>query len=558
MNSTGLKAACLGLAGLCAATCEAVDYYAYFCKYAEVIPANLLWMTQANWVGNAGTVLPIMPNDGHFVVGDSPHVSWENPGVLDGDFKAKCVMLGREQDGGRVSALRIAPKGVLSLGWTSIDDQMKESCGVMVGGCGKAVMWIDEGALIKGGGAILLGREATGCGVVTNSGTIHLNGRLIVGGAGSGEFVNYGDIAGDCLFLGNAVATGEGESHLIHKAGDMRFGNVMLLGSKRDAVFDVHSTVHVTNLACLAAGSVKGELVIHENGKVTSASWNLGGRDWDTDKVSAGTAIVTLKGGVMQTRSWLTSGQNVYIPFSPNATGIVRGWGSMADIHDDNNNNVRMRMDGFVIADGEGDESHVLDLGRVVSSTKTRANGWTGTNGWYAVNKGKLIYPRKWLGADGDWAMGESGAPSQIDQVNTLAGRITGISAGGSLVVKAALYASDRTDYPAGLPNRQKSLVGLWGIWVQNSYSVETRHNFASTSLRIRYDHTKVKPGELLWLLRYNAESKRWVPLLNGIPQPATPVLEVANQTCDAGQSMNVGWYAIVAGTKAGMAIIMQ
>lgn len=580
MNIT--KLAALALSGTVAATCGAEEYYAYFAKDSDHPPVDHRWETIGNWSGNSGTTLSVKIGSAHNTVCDSPYVSPDDPVVLSSDYGVKSLLLGRNyREDGRFGALRITSTGTLKTTPNGVNET--ELCGRLIGGAGNGLLMVDEGGKTATS-CMLLGRSTTGCGIVTNAGEVacinanqlyvgyegkglfvnkasgslqQAQGNMYVGCKGAGTLVNSGSFVAPIVFIGGEVSNGVGSgSKIVHNGGKFIVSNLILVGNRHFGTLDLAANAVVSNGVDVGVESgATGELVIRQGGTLTSSAYYFGGRDYNTGTTSDALGLLTMRGGTLQTRSWLQSGYNVYLPFSPNAYAVVRGWGSFADVHDTGNNNVRMRMDGQVIADGEGDESHVLDLGRVVYSARSKSNGWTGTNGWYAVNKGKLVYPRKWLGSPGDWVIGENDKPSTIEQVNVLAGTINGFNQ--SLVIKAAQYAPDRSDIPAGL-KAGRTRVGVWGVWVQDSVGITTRRTFGTTSLRIRYDHTKVQPKELLWLMRYNAQTGKWVALLNGVEQPATPILEVTDQACDSGQSMNVGWYAILAGHKRGLAVLIK
>ena len=252
---------------------------------------------------------------------------------------------------------------------------------------------------------------------------------------------------------------------------------------------------------------------------------------------------VRLRGGTLAIAA-KTTDPNIFVQ----GGGALRGWGRTLDTAM-GDNNVRLVMDGLVVADGEG-EARSLDLGRAVVSTAVELNGVDGTNGWYAVNRGKLFYPRRWIkfGAaeKKDWVLGENGAADALDLVNSLGGTIAaadgGWASGG--VVRAALFAADRTDYPAGIPVADgQVLLGVWAVWTQRSHLDATRIPFTSTSVRIRYDRARLGAGGRVAL--YRLQGGAWRRLFEG-PQPEDAVVSAEDQRPLAGERINVGWYAVV------------
>ena len=194
------------------------------------------------------------------------------------------------------------------------------------------------------------------------------------------------------------------------------------------------------------------------------------------------------------------------------AYGQLRGWGSIfayssSSVCGEMNN---FFMNGQAIADGEGVDGRILDLrlirasdGQKYSNVKvTISNGATGTNGWYAVDKGVLAYPMIYV-RGASWS-GTFGANTNefCDAVNTV--RIgCKQSANKGPWLEALLYASDSAMVPAGL---QGDVLGVWGFRSNVKYDNRTSQlaNLENFSLRFRYDHRSLKSGARVSIMRYN------------------------------------------------------
>ena len=304
--------------------------------------------------------------------------------------------------------------------------------------------------------------------------------------------------------------------------------------------------------AVVVGGAGNGVLTVEEGGRVEAPVLRVG-RD------EGGSGEIRLRGGTLAITAKTTE-PNLFIRKDDGCAGSLRGWGRTLDTAMDDNN-VRLVMNGQVVADGAG-EARPLDLGRAVVSASTELNGVDGTNGWYAVNKGKLFYPRRWIrfGAAErkDWVLGENGPADALDLVNALGGTISATDGGWANggVVRAALFANDRTDYPAGIPvAKGQALLGVWAVWTQRSHADSTRRAFTSTSVRIRYDRAKLGGGGRVAL--YRLQKGVWTRLFEG-PQPEDAVVSAENQTCLAGEQINVGWYAVVGEYEKGTNIVIR
>jgi len=129
-------------------------------------------------------------------------------------------------------------------------------------------------------------------------------------------------------------------------------------------------------------------------------------------------------------------------------------------------------MNGRIIADGYGIERTLMltGLSSVANSTD---NGSSQSNGWYALNKGKLSLPAVTL-SSGSASWGEPNTDTEPDLVNAARLTFTGATSGK---LSGSLLAANRSDVPQG---------DLQAVSVHSFSGVS---GFSSFSIVIRYDH---------------------------------------------------------------------
>jgi hypothetical protein len=217
----------------------------------------------------------------------------------------------------------------------------------------------------------------------------------------------------------------------------------------------------------------------------------------------------------------------------------LRGWGDFAV----ENAASSVINNGLIVADGEG-AARDLNLTDFGLATNSIANGVAGTNGWYAVGKGRLRYPRAWLTPSlPERGQGTAPADLQNDLVNSIRLFFTGIASEGYL--RGELYATDRDDIPAGLPSGRGSALGVWRFPATVS--------FGTVSLRVRYDRAGVGETDLVRLYRYDGAG-RWnmVGAANGASEAVSTFQPLAPLSSGDGY---LGWFAVVAFPRTGTLI---
>ncbi len=134
---------------------------------------------------------------------------------------------------------------------------------------------------------------------------------------------------------------------------------------------------------------------------------------------------------------------------------------------------------GRVVADG-GNSGRELNLTKTPPIQNTVENPPSGSNGWYAVNGGKLTLPPLHVdSADKSYTWGESNDDPQLDLINSVRMRVSGLRQPGDVSMSLENLNSD--------PNAFGSLPGGWGViglWQIDTGGMQA----ASIDLTVRYN----------------------------------------------------------------------
>lgn len=170
-----------------------------------------------------------------------------------------------------------------------------------------------------------------------------------------------------------------------------------------------------------------------------------------------------------------TAGGPIVVRAHREGRGKIRGWGEITSPGGLTNN-------GQVIADGSG-ESRSLDLSGIHHVDNTIDNKPDGSNGWYARNGGKLVFPTIRLRPGiNTYTVGESASDATLDLVNSIRFTTVGQRTAGS--IRVALHPSTDNGFQISLPNNV-SVVGLWSF-------VGSDFDPNSLSFQVRFDHLAV------------------------------------------------------------------
>lgn len=315
-------------------------------------------------------------------------------------------------------------------------------------------------------------------------------------------------------------------------ADDIGIGNVgVALPNYLNITNGVTATVKTLNIGNVANRTIgvkieSGTLTAADNIKIASEA-NSGGE------------LVLSNAAVELTHS--TLGDRLFVGYSAGAWGVMRGWGTITG----GAKNANMTISrGQVVADGFG-EQKTLDFGSLADVKFDGDWSLDATNGWYAVNKGKVQFPRVWqkptskdqtlTGCCGD--VNSQTSPS--NQVNGVGFAISGFGSTGVRYFRCALYAEDRTDVHLDSLPENSGIVGVWSMrFDDGTYNCGVEN----IALTFHYDPAKVRTGSRLALYRWGGSE--WVEVASGNAS-ANHLFSVSGLASLA-QQENIGTFALV------------
>ena len=271
------------------------------------------------------------------------------------------------------------------------------------------------------------------------------------------------------------------------------------------------------------------------------------------------------------------------------AGGVLSGWGKVGFSNANLIMNVPQRVGredhqcgefrvyGQVIADGKGAERD-LDFSHAGVPTTISTMNRCGTNGWYAVNKGRLLMPRfpeRW-GAKSQYIGGYpyGNNSEDIDLVNSFRYYFDDETRNtSSTYIFAELYAADREDIPAGLPSGSRYYhsaiwrIGHFDLSTASSKNIRNKDlkkdykaGFATVNLKFHYDPrlAEIANVDIVRVYRCADQSKGvWTCIGEALPSRESPYI----QTKDFGPGSdlyNFGWIAVVGEEKFGTTIVVR
>ncbi len=298
------------------------------------------------------------------------------------------------------------------------------------------------------------------------------------------------------------------------------------------------------------------------------------------DSYKSGDATIRLRGGRigLGIRGGLVLGSTDNNS-NVQCTSRLVGYGCVTN-QGDRSKTVWSRIDiraGSATADGEG-VARDLDL-----STFARISGSTGdgrgylnvsgTNGWYAINKGRLIYPNmdgELIRFVGEYSrLADEYKPKLVNAMKIILKDVNESEVTEHRRFNVAMYAPDRTDIPAGLVEDDAKDRRL-GIWKGN-VTGNAKGKFATAEATIRYDQWRL--GELkdgvgnypagLEVILYKHDGSvggRWQKVA---AYPAADAATNEFRICGdiasvVSGSHNLSWFAVVAKFSRGTCLIVR
>lgn len=309
-----------------------------------------------------------------------------------------------------------------------------------------------------------------------------------------------------------------------------------------------------TTILNIGGASSRGRLLIEGSTVTVSGTNYVGG------VTSDGFSEIVLSNGTLKlTRASKmdVTAANLYLGKAEGKYGVLRGWGTVVK----GSYAARMMLgDGMIVGDGFG-EQHELDLHTIASIrsvwyTESAVPADT-TNGWYAVNKGAVLFPRTWF--DGYSYNGRVGAFGNTDASTNFVNSVQFIVGGtsGKCRFQGGVFAEDRDDVHADALPSNKGVVGIWKLGLFNDDDTPTKKNFDSCQLTFRYDQTKTKPGDKLALLRW--EDSKWVKVAETVvPGEGEYRISMGSRPCLTSEDYNAGTFALVRIMPKGLIIVFQ
>jgi hypothetical protein len=217
-------------------------------------------------------------------------------------------------------------------------------------------------------------------------------------------------------------------------------------------------------------------------------------------------------------------------PLTINPLGAVQGHGTSTC-------SVALNNSGRVIADGRGAMGDAtLNLTSYTSVTNSIDN--TSSNGWYAVNQGRLTLRPLTVNATGTYPWGDAfyTGHTVLDLNNSAQIAFSAVT--GSGTITGALYAVDRADVPAAPGNA--NLVSV------HEFAPSAGISGYTYTLTIRYDTSAAGVAgneDVLRLLRHNGST--WVNV--------TASRDVANKTITSVPLTAFSMFAVAIPTEPGL-----
>ena len=225
---------------------------------------------------------------------------------------------------------------------------------------------------------------------------------------------------------------------------------------------------------------------------------------------------------------------------------------------------------GSVTADGEG-ENKDLDLSFLARISGHASDGrkinLSGTNGWYAINKGRLRYPNRdseLVRFVGDYSRLEASYdPIYVNSMRILIKDKNGDEITSNRKYTVYLYAPDRADIRAGLVGDDARNRRL-GVWRGHS-SV----SFAKAETTIRYDQwrlAELKDGngnyppnlEVCLYKCEDVDGSKWKRVASYPASEAEARGYLIGGGIEKSGGNNLGWFAVVAKEGKGTSLIIR
>ena len=434
----------------------------------------------------------------------------------------------------------------------------------------------DDDVTLDNGDSIQLGNAQSARGSLTvNDARLQVNGNvLLANGLGSraqleltGDAVLRLDNNGS-LNIGRATGAVARVTLRGHAALD-HVSNLRIPGEEgATGVVEVLDHAVVTNLTqkkivLAEPRNTHGELIVGDDayvGPLTNLTVGLI-RDVPTAQVTMRGGTIGIKGGGGGVWSLFLGNKN-----QTELKARICGWGRILRTGS-SSDMIRMAPYGQIVADGAG-EARDLDFHQVrtVGLSSSENHNTTGSNGWYAVSKGRLVYPRiQEVNGNSHRVVGDYPNRADPKLVNSLRVTMDTYPSTANYHIYAELYAPDRTDVPTGLPVQSKDIVkGVWRLGFSSGNGLPqepTPVSFSGLTLQIRHDALDIPEDYKMDVWHHDGSSSGgWRRVMQSRPFDAgNTLLQTTEKVEPSSETWNAGWFAVIArNTSGGVMVIVR
>ena len=432
-------------------------------------------------------------------------------------------------------------------------------------GCSSGTSWlnVNPGGIFSAtnGHEFLVGYQY-GSGIITNAGTMSVFD-IFPGVYGTGILVNKGNLTVERKLTIGRYAGSRG--HVILESGSM----LTKLSGGSAPIYVGFADRSTGTLECYADWALVGSdrfLVAHgtnSTGRLVIGEGVIVGpmASLALGEMPGSRGVLELRGGTISVKG-ISEGHAILMGVDGDTTtGSILGWGTISR----HSSTLRIRFFGQVIADGEGIERDLnMAMIKTVGASNVENLNGCGTNGWFAVNKGRLIYPRA-QNCSGSSHPTIGDYPNRAEPTVMNSFRYTLVTKpSGTYYNFAELYAPDRTDIPAGLPlySSHDVVAGVWrfGLSSESGADIDpTPISFGGMRLMFRYDWRGMDAeNQSLYVYRHDGSAGgSWTRI--GKAEISSTANTVTTDAFDASsETWNAGWFAVVAQRPSGMTVIVR
>jgi len=446
-------------------------------------------------------------------------------------------------------------------------------------GLSKDTSWltVKEGGILTCANEFVVG-QAYGSAIVTNAGTMVIQNFFIGGTKSSGRMEVTGTLKVASKFT---IGRHNNSTAYLHIAS----------GGRLEKTYVASKPVYIGNASnCTATVELDSDFTLADNDNISVGNQSFctgrliigpGATVSNVHYVQLGPAkssdgTLELRGGTLCVKGSSVIGtQRIFLgnrTTKGNETrGRIVGYGA---VRSSNGNSLRVQPYGQFIADGNGDrlDLNLADIRTIGTNANDNVNGCH-TNGWFAVNKGRLIYPRSQnctINTTSHPTIGDYPNRTMPTMMNSFRYTLTTAPSDGTEYFNyAELYATDRDDIPAGLPTgRSVTVAGVWRFGLSKAFtwnSAPTPISFGGMKVSFRYDDRNMKPGQQVSVYHHDGSANgSWRKISAEQPAFTSPTERSDNMITtttaldSSDETWNAGWFAVVADGRKGLFVVIK